>query len=87
MPKKGEVPPWLRKRKAKLGRKFKAGTKNKKFAAARDAAAAAAAKDVQKGKRKALMSDMIEPKKVHRAAAEQAESKRRAPRTSTRTCT
>ena len=47
MPKKGELPPWLRKRKAKLGRKFKVGTKDKKFAAARDAAAAAAAKDVQ----------------------------------------
>ena len=69
-----------KKRRKKIGRAYKGKGKDVKRAAA---AAAAAAKDVQKGKRKALVSDHIQhehvsPKKVHRAAAEQAESKRRA---------
>ena len=77
MPKKGELPPWLRKRKTKLSAgKTKKGTKDKKLADARDAAAAAAAKDVQKGKRKALVRDISEPDMFRqRRCAEQQQSK------------
>ena len=82
MPKFGENG-WQPKKKTKKrglsvhGHKF--GDKNKK----RVKATKVSAKSVQKGKRKALVSDInepqhVSPKKVHRAAAEQAESKRRA---------
>ena len=68
MPKKGELPPWLRKRKTKLcAGKTKKGTKDEKLAAARDARAKGTAEAAarEKGKSRACGDPSSKPGQGH----------------------